>query len=185
MTELSDTDERHDGYGEALFHLAHAYLAVPTASAEAKATARYLLDNFVPHKAHLRASYATEADRAERRRPRLETDRAVLDRLPVEGGTAHGWAAGYIEAGAELGVLLSGRVDATPDRSPASMLRGRAIAQVNRMRQIIGDELDATPDRLRPIDQRCFGYFDLLADMRARGSKDPTPPAPIEPPAPA
>ena len=145
--------------------------------------AQRILDAYVPGRNHLRASYATEAARAETRRPQLSLDQAALERIPVEGGTALSWATAYVEAGAELGVFLSGRADAVGVRADALPLRGEAISEVRVFREAIAKALRRTPDAGRAVDQRLFNYLDLLAGIRERGSSEPTPPpAPDGPP---
>ncbi len=180
--QLDVTDEKHDGAGKALYFLALAYQASPDASADAKATAKLILDSYVPGKSHLRASYATEAARAQTRQSKLATDKEVLDRIPVEGGTAHAWASTYVQAGVELGMLLSGRADATGTRSDAGNIRGQAIHDIGVLRELIARALRRTPDAAKKADHDLFGYLDLLAAMRDRGSNDPTPPPPAPPP---
>lgn len=179
--ELKTVDDHHDGIGLALFYLALAYRACPTASAEAKQAAKLILDRYVPSRGHLRATYATEAARAKSRQAPLAADKPTLDHLPVEGGTAHDWATTYVEDGLKLDALLFGRADQTGTRTPASRLRVQAIGEVGTLRDTIAQALRRTPDGGRAVDKWLFGYLDLLADMRGRGSKEPTPPPPPVP----
>ena len=179
---LADGDDVHDGFGTALWHLAQAYLALPTASPQARAAARYVVATFIPERRELGDSFATEARRATGRVPALTTGRPQLDVLPVEGGTSHLWASGFVEAGAALAPLLEGRADAKGTRSTAATLRAQAIGQTNRFRGAVRDALSDTPDQGAAVDKRLFAYLDLLADMRDRGSVEPTPPPPTDAP---
>ena len=135
----------------------------------------------MPGKNHLRASYATEAARAQTREPKLATDKDVLDRIPVEGGTAHAWASTYVQAGVELGMLLSGRAEATGTAATPATCEARPSATSASSASSIARALRRTPDAAKKADHDLFGYLDLLAAMRDRGSNDPTPPPPAPP----
>lgn len=179
--QIAEVDAVHDGNGLALMYLALSYKASPLASKEAKATADLILEKWVPNKAHLKVRLATQIGRAETRRPMLDSDKAALDRLPVEGGTAHAWATGYVEAGLELGVLLADRASKDGIRGTAPDLRREAIGDVIHLRESIAKALRRTPDRGREQDRYFFGYLDHLAGLRESGSKAPTPPPPVDP----
>ena len=53
---LSDGDGVHDGFGTALWYLAQAYLALPTATPEARAAAQYVIATFIPERRELSES---------------------------------------------------------------------------------------------------------------------------------
>jgi len=180
--ELSEGDGVHDGFGTALWYLAHAYLVLPTATPESRAAARYVITTFIPERRELSDSFATEAARAKSREPALTSGRPQLDVLPVVGGTSHLWASGFVDAGLALAPLLEGRADAKGTRTAARPLRVQAIAQIGRFRGAVRDALSDTPDQGLAVDKRLFGYLDLLADMRDRGSVQPTPPPPTDTP---
>ena len=181
---LESGDSLHDGFGLALWYLAHAYLAAPNATPQARAGAQYILANFITERRELNDSFATEAGRAATRQPKLVEGRTQLDALPVEGGTAHLWATAYIDAGMSLAPLLQGRADAKGARTPAGALRAQAIGQIGRFRAAIHDALIDTPDQGHAVDKRLFAYLDLLAELRNRGSNEPTPPpVDVAPPA--
>jgi len=88
----------------------------------------------------------------------------------------------YVSAGVELSGLLSGRADATGNRTDAASLRGDAMSEVRVLRELLAKALRRTPDGGRAVDHRLFHYLDTLAAMRAGGSASPTPPAPADPP---
>jgi len=46
----------------------------------------------------------------------------------------------------------------------------------------VRDVLSEAPDQGASVDKRLFAYLDLLADMRDRGSAEPTPPPPTDAP---
>ncbi|HEY8432755.1 MAG TPA: hypothetical protein VIL20_30500 [Sandaracinaceae bacterium] len=181
---LESTDERHDGFGTALWHLAQAILAYPDATDEQKVSAKFILEKVVAAKGELRASYATEAARSAERRPAIEADREVLERIAVLDTNAYAWATSFLDAGAMLATLLSGRADQLVDRSPAAALRGKAIGQIRKLRSIVADAHEDAPREAARLDALLFGFYDLLEGMRRRGSTEPTP-APPPAPAPA
>lgn len=180
VEQLADTDRRHDSFGLALFFLALFYITWPKASAAAKAAANLIFTKYVPNKAHLRSAFATQASRAEQREPQLVIDKAALDLLPVEGGTAHGVATDYVQAGIELGMLLSGRAELKGQRADALSLRTQALADISTLRSMIGRVHAGSPDGGAAVDRKLFNYLDSLCDLRDSGSKAPTPPPPVD-----
>ncbi len=174
-------DARHDGLGLALWHLCHAYLALPDAPPEVRAAAERILAAFVPVRRELHARYATEAARARAHRPMLTELAADLALLPVAGGgTAASWATAFVDAGDGLDDLLSNRATALADGEGASgpraiATRARTLGVINRARAAIGDDLVDDPSLPRNLDALVFGYFDLL-DRRPAGAPPPPPP---------
>lgn len=182
---LGAADIRHDGLGNALFYLAKAVLAHPDSTADQKEAARFVLEKVIASRRELSAAYATEAARAAERRPGVEAGRSILERLTIFATNAYAWATSFLDAGGMLATLLAGRADAKVDRSPAAGLRAKAIGQIGTLRQIVADAHANDPTLARQLDARLFGFYDLLADMRERGSTEPTPPPPVDPATPA
>ncbi len=180
--ELETADTRHDGLGDALLYLGKAILAHPGTTAEQKAAARFIHRAIVPSRGSLRASYASEAAQAAERRPKVDAEKDTLKRLTVVGSDAYAWATAFLDAGATLATLLAARADALGDRSPAGALRSKAIGQIGTLRQIVADALETEPAAARKADADLFGFYDVLAGMRERGSTEPTPPPPDAPP---
>ena len=148
VAELRTLDQVHDGWGSAIWHVCEGVLAAPTASAAAKEAARWTLDNLVPSKRELQATFVLEASRARDREVKLTEGRAKLESIPtVDGGTLHQWAHAFIEAGKGLDPLLHDRAESRVDRSEAGKLRGQLIGQIARLREVIGEVLEETPDR--------------------------------------
>ena len=56
--------------------------------------------------------------------------------------------------------------------------------EIGRSRAASHDALIDTPDQGRAVDKRLFAYLDLRAELRKRGSNEPTPP-PVDPGPPA
>lgn len=181
VVELGDVDAEHDGYARAVRLVLEAILVLPSSTDAQRSQARSILERFVPTPGQLRASYVAEAARAAERRPKIEAARSELEAIQVPFGNLHGWLSAYVERGARLSELLEGRADATPDRSEVQALRGRAIGQLSLLREVVREALAASPDRAAAVDNQVFGYVDMVADMRARGSTEPTPKPPADP----
>ena len=181
---LEAADIRHDGIGLALHYLALAVLAHPDSTAEQKESAKFIQTKVVASKRELHASFATQAARASERRPAIEANRTILERLTIVATNAYQWATSFFDAGALLASLLAGRADAKADRSPAAGLRTKAIGQIGTLRRIVADAHASNPTAAREADAQLFGFWDLLNDMRERGSTEPTPkptPLPVPP----
>ena len=184
VSELSDTDARHDGFGAAIWFLTEAYLRAPDVLPDRTAAARRIREAFVPKLDTLKARYATEADAAKKRRKALKERKEDLKLFPLAGGgTLYDWAKRFLDEGEKLHELLSTRADQSEgDRSGASKLRTSTIALLNRLRTALADE-SAHNDKLpKNVDAKVFGYLDELESLHPSGARvsgeDPTPPAP-------
>jgi hypothetical protein len=179
VDELKALDGVHDGWGMGVWYACQATLSAPTASAELKRTAQWTLTNFIPEKRELQATFVKEATRARDREPTLAEGRAQLEAVPMtDGRTLYAWVHDFLEAGKGLDPLLQGRAEGQVDRSEAGKLRGLLIGRLAKLREAIADVLEETPDGGAAVLQGLFGYYDLLADMRSKNSKEPTPPPP-------
>lgn len=178
---LEAADLRHDGFGNALFYLSQAILAYPDVTAEQKESAKFILEKVIAARSELRAAYSTEAARSAERRPGVDAARPTLERVTLFTTNAYAWATSFLDAGASIGSLLSGRADAQVDRSPAGLLRAVAIGQIGTLRQIVADTSRSNPTQARRLDHLFFDYYDLLSDMRERGNTEPAAPPPPDP----
>jgi len=179
--DLATADALHDALGNAIADVAQAHANHPTLSREVQDAARFALELLVPSRRQLQASYGSEASRAAERRPRVEAGRARLELLKTADGSLYGWAVAFLDAGDHIGSLLSGRADTKGDRTLAPGLRTTALGKLGRLRAAVADALDQDPDNARRVDNRLFGYLDLLSSMRDRGSSEATPPPPADP----
>ncbi|HRI71478.1 MAG TPA: hypothetical protein PK156_44900 [Polyangium sp.] len=184
---LAETDDQHDRFGSAIWHITEAYLQLPVPNATTVAAISRVRAALIPSKSSLQDSYADEAEAAARRQENLATLERDLRSIPVSmgGSTLFDWAEGFLEAGQKLATLLSDRADAsTSGRAGAQKLRSETIALLNRARRTIADEMANASGLPADLDQQIWGYFDELeahrADAVARGRKDPapTPPTP-------
>ena len=187
--ELADTDEVHDGYGAALWHLTEAYLSLPGASPEIVAAARRIRAAFIPKLDELGESYASEAAKAQARRDDEKELKADLKLFPVAGSkTLQHWVDQFLTAGEKLDELLGQRAEKdTGGRKDAGKLRVATIGMLTRLRGAIADELDHDAKLPRNLETQIFGYFDQLAKMRTSKGSAPVggsgEPPPGEPPA--
>jgi len=172
-TELSDTDDRHDGFGMALWGYTEAVIRAPDTAPEVRASAQRIRDAFIPNKSALQDSYADEAAAAKRLRPALVEFAKDLRSFPVPGDkTLYDWASAFINAGDQLDKLLSDRAVIMADQSGgenAAQLRGSTVGILTRFRSALLDELLVNVALPRNLEARVFGYFDELQARRRAG----------------
>ncbi len=168
--ELATTDDDHDGFGGALWHMTEAYLRLPNKNVVVVERVKRIRAALIPALSEVNESYADEANAAIARKaelPQLETD---LKSIPVAmgGASLYDWAKGFLGAGEKLSALLSDRADATPGgRSEASKLRSETIAILNRARRALADECAISKVLPSDLDGQVWGYLDELEGFRA------------------
>jgi hypothetical protein len=181
--ELSDTDAWHDGFGYAIRKVCEAILDLPTASPELKKAVQEAITTFVPVVRALHDTYGDEAAVAHKNRVHLERLEASLKSISVPTGeTLHDWVKAFLDAGDQLGKLLSGRalIEAgTYSAAEITSLRMSTIGLIRRFRDGVADEMAARTDLPRNLDALIFGYFDELSDRRAKAPKSQVP---VDPP---
>lgn len=167
--ELAVVDGEHDGFGAVIYFITEAALRHPALDPKIVAAAGRVRTTFIPKLAELKATYETEAHRAQERMKQLEVFKADLELFPVPGGgTLHDVATAFLERGSTLSDLLSGRGDApTNARTGAGTLRAKAVGVLGRMRAEITDNLDEDEKLPRDLVAKVFGYFDTLDAMNA------------------
>lgn len=174
---LAETDDRHDAFGAGLWCYTEAVLITPGISHTARSAALRIREAFIPNRGTLGDSYAEEAARAKKNRPKLTELEADLKLLPVpDGQTLHDWASRFIEAGESLDKLLSDRssAEANAASKPATELRVTTIALLRRLREALRDEVASNEALPRDLESRLFAYVDELA-ARRRKKKDEAP----------
>jgi len=174
--ELAETDETHDGLGEAVYYYIEALLRLPFTEPERKASLQRIRDAFVPRLGVLRDAYADEAAAAAKNRPALEAlkDELMSVSVPVpQGATLYDWASAFVDAGDKMGKLLSDRSLAGSGAVGAQALQVRSvtIGLLSRFRSALGDEITHDASLPRNLDARVFSYFDELQAMREQAAK--------------
>ena len=185
--ELARTDERHDGFGGAIWFFTEAYLRLPDVPPAIVEAVKKIRAGFMPALDGLQARYDVEAKAAKDREPLLTTLGAELKMLPIAtGGTLYDVAAGYVAAGKQIDTHLSERADAK-DRKAATVLRGEALSRLNRLRDDLADALKDDSTLPPDLEAQVFGYFDLLEkkDAEAAAAAKKKAPAPAPSPAPS
>ncbi|MDI1447370.1 hypothetical protein [Polyangium sp. 6x1] len=174
--DLAETDEKHDGLGEAVYYQAEAILRLPFASPDLEAKAHRIREAFVPRLNVLRASYATEAAAADKNRTALDTLKDDLAAIAVpapQNATLLDWATAFVDAGDRLGKLLSDRSllgsGAVPTQALA--LRTTTIGLLNRFRAALADEMAHDTSLPRDLDAQVFSFFDELQDTREEAAR--------------
>lgn len=192
---LTETDDRHDGFGAAIWHLTEAYLRWPDIPATLRGSVERVRNAFIPRLDVLQASYVNEAKAAMDNKidlVKLETD---LKAIPIAGGLSlYDWCTGFIGAGESIAKLLSDRADANMGgRRDAGKLRTSTVSLLGRFRAALADEIAGNKSLPADLEARVFGYFDELHAMRADAlaaahrahAPQPAPPQPTAPPSPA
>ncbi len=180
---LAHTDDEHDGFGGAIWHLTEAYLRLPAQDAAVIGAVARVRAALIPSRSNLQDSYADEAEAAARRRENLSDIERDLRSIPVNmGGTSlYDWAVAFLNAGQKLATLLSDRADVSASgRTGSQKLRSETIALLNRARQTIADECANSTSLPNDLENQIWGYFDELEQHRAeavaRGKKAPATP---------
>ncbi len=171
--ELRTTDGRHDRLGRLIYFTTEACFQDPNASAEMVAAAQQIRDAFIPSLDELTDSYATEAERAIKRKPLLLSLGDVLKKfvLPWNGNqTLLDVATSFVEEGEKLNGLLNDRADVPKGvRAQALTLRNKAMSVLNRLRKDLKKEIARDMNLPRDLEQRVFGFFDTLHAMETAG----------------
>ncbi len=174
--DLADTDELHDGLGEAIYYHTETILRLPLASADLKASAQRVRNAFVPRLGVLRESYATEAAAADENRAALATLEADLQAIPVpvpKDATLLDWATAFVDSGDKLGKLLSDRSLLGSGAVPTQALtvRTATIGLLGRFRAALADEMAHEPSLPRDLDTQVFSFFDELQATREQSAR--------------
>ncbi|MDI1432896.1 hypothetical protein [Polyangium sorediatum] len=176
VAELEATDDRHDGYGGAIFAYVEAILLLPIASDATRAAALRIREAFVPNRTGLTDSYAEEAATAMKNRPKLAELEADLKMFPApDGKTLHDWVSGFLDAGDDLSTLLNERSLAgvsAPENG--TKLRSETIKLLYQFRATLRTEMEENTALPRDLERRVFSYFDELNTRRKRSGKSKT-----------
>ena len=171
VTELADADGEHDGFGQGVWLYTEAVLMAPSVSENTRQAALRIREAFIPERSVLIDTYAEEAARAKRNRPKLAELENDLKSLPVpEGKTLYDWVKGFLDAGDSLDKLLSDRstAEAAPSGTIVTTLRANTIGLLRRFREALRDEVAANASLPRDLEQRVFAYIDELANRREK-----------------
>jgi hypothetical protein len=171
--ELSNKDKRHDDCVLTMISTLEAVIRSPRASESLKKAAREILDSLQLAASDTTVSYPQEAINAKNREAMIEKlkEQLSLFALP-EGGTLYDIAQDYIAAAREIDALLSERAKqetlSENDRREVPLLRVQIIAEINRCRASLSDELKVNSELPTNIESQIFGYFDELNQQRAQ-----------------
>jgi len=161
--ELRTTDGRHDRFGRLIYFTTEACFQDPNASAEMVAAAQQIREAFIPSLDELTDSYATEAERAVKRKPLLLSLGDVLKKftLPWDANrTLLDVATSFVEEGEKLNGLLNDRADVPKGvRTQALILRSKAMAILNRLRKDLKKEVARDMSLPRDLEQPLAAPF--------------------------
>ncbi len=171
--ELRTTDGRHDRLGRLIYFITEACFQDPNAPPEMVAAAQQIREAFIPSLDELTDSYATEAERAIKRKPLIASLADVLKTfaLPWNANqTLFDVATSFVDEGEKLNGLLNDRADVPKGvRAQALTLRNKAMSVLNRLRKDLKKEVARDMSLPKDLEQRVFGFFDTLHAMESAG----------------
>jgi hypothetical protein len=194
--DLGETDRWHDGYAKALWHLTEAYLSLPVIDPDVLSAVERIRATLVPGADVWTATYPSEAQRAEDKKPQLKALADDFALVPVAGGKDAGyWGSEHIKAGIKLGTELATNAAATATAqklSDAPQIRAQLLKSLGDFRTALSAEAENKP-ALAPVVTGAFALLDkLIVDRSAaaraaakRKGKDAAPTAPVATDAPA
>lgn len=184
--ELDAADDAHDGFGGALWLLTESIKRHPGASEELKRKGERVQSDFIPGLGALREKYKKEAAVAQANRPKAIEMEADLKGIPTpDGRTAYHWVIEFLDSGDKLGQLIDARskVEAGEPGPELLLARSRALGAVAKARALVAEEAEKGGKLPKNAEAILFGYFDSLADFRAKakGDEEAPPPPPAAP----
>lgn len=170
--ELGDTDDTHDGAGNALWFICEAVLQSPLSTPEQTAAAQRVRKAMIPNRAIVKAAFPVEASQAKLNREKLPGLKADLESLPFPGGkTAYDMAELFVSSGEKLDTLLSGRATLEANvalREQVHGLRMQTLGLLGNFRSALQDELADNAGLPRNLEELIFGYLDELSAQRQK-----------------
>lgn len=149
-SSLGVADGGFDGFGGSVYFRFESELRLPDLAPARRKAIEAARDDLTPSLSIFRASYAQEAVDARDREPFLEKHRAILEDLPVTGGTLFDRARAYIDAGLRIEALLAERALAlgtsVADRRKILTLRSQLTSLVAAFRQALAQEAALRPE---------------------------------------
>ncbi len=172
VKQLGAKDAVHDSFGRLLFAICDGYAKLSTLSAEQRAFWTQIQSTFIPSLSILKKSYADEAAAATLRLRDLETMKDALEpiRLP-ENLSLYTLIAAYLQAGVELGELLSSRAgkevaDESKRTKQLHVVRSETLGILGRFRDALVEEVKENASLPRDLPEQIFAYLDSLAAKR-------------------
>ena len=153
-SELKAADARHDGLGEAIYHLLRAYAAHPECTPELADRIAALLATFIPRLGELHVGYAAQAAAGLTKARALPAHADALQGFPVAlgGGSLKDWVEAFVAAGGAIDDLLDKRAGAKAAVSADSrehVARGAPRAGTDL------EHTQASPRFRKPLDDVC------------------------------
>lgn len=173
--DLSETDRVHDGFARAVWHLTEAYLSLPFLDEDlARAVAR-IRETLVPGADVWTATYPSEAQRAEDKKPQLKAlaDDFALFPIADDKDVGH-WAGEFLKAGIKLGGELAANATATAKTqadkaSDAPLLRAQLLKTLGDFRTALDAEATDNPSLATAVTAAYALLDKLTADRNAAG----------------
>ncbi len=172
VKQLSEKDSVHDTAGRLLYFICNGYAQLSTISEERRAFWARVRDTFIPNLSILTMSYADEAAAATLRLKDLETLKSLLEEVSLpENLTLYSLTSTYLQAGVELGEIMSSRVgeevaDEAEKTKQLNVVRLETMGLLSRFREAPAEEVKGNEALPRKLPEQVFGYIDSLAAKR-------------------
>jgi hypothetical protein len=173
LTEaFAEADTLYDSTARAAHYICRGLASLSLLSEDDRALIRQTAETFVPDLTLTTAAYEDEADNARRQAGTLEEMKSALEAFPIAPGiTMYSLLAAHVEAGHEIGRLLTERAaitaeDASSRVSEAGVLRSRTIGELNQFRDTLSREIEANPSLPRDLETKVFALYDQLNTSR-------------------
>jgi hypothetical protein len=172
VKRLRRADSVHDTAGRLLFSILDGFARLSTLSDERREFWSKLRDMFIPSLSILKMSYADEAAAATGRLNDLKAMKSVLEAIVLpEGMTLYDLTATYLQAGVELGELISSRAgeeisDEAKRTKQLHVVRSETLGLLGRFREALAEEVKGNESLPRDLPEQVFAYIDALAAKR-------------------
>lgn len=173
--DLGETDRVHDGFARAVWHLTEAYLSLPFQDEDVAHAVARIRETLVPGADVWTATYPSEAQRAEDKKPQLKALAADFALLPIAKDKDVGlWAGEFLKAGIKLGGELAANATATAKTqadkaSDAPLLRAQLIKTLGGFRTALDAEAEDKPSLAAAVTAAYALLDKLTADRNAAG----------------
>jgi hypothetical protein len=172
VKQLREKDAVHDSAGRLLYSLCSSFARLSTLSEERREFYLRIRDTFIPNLSILKMSYADESAAATLRLNDLETMKSLMEEIVLpENLTLYSLTATYLQAGVELGELMSSRVgeeiaDEAKRTKQLNVVRAETLGLLGRFREALTEEVKGNEALPRDLPEQVFGYIDSLAAKR-------------------
>jgi hypothetical protein len=176
---LENEDQRHDGFGRAVWHILEAYRVCPATPDDLRAAAKKVQDVLVPSINNFTLSYKAEVA-AWQARQEVDLEKE-LTMFPLAesagwgaGATLSDWASMFDSSATGVYRSLRDKTEEdTRNRKETTRLRTETIGMLNRLRTNLTLAVKQDAKLPADLDEQVFGYFDQLEKQATEAKAKP------------